>query len=138
MNYISGKETRDEFIAHHNSSYPAIKYINTNTPDNARIRLVFLAGRGYYLDRIYSEDASYGIGDVSGLAANAQEDSSFQAYLHSLGCTHMLVRTDLYLKYLHDNYPPETVNRLFQQMSKATETIYNANGYAVYRLMPPS
>jgi len=138
ISYISGIESKDEFITRHISSYPAIKYINTNTLDNARIRLVFLAGRGYYLDRIYSEGASYGIGDVSGLAANAQEDSSFQAYLHSLGCTHMLVRTDLYLKYLHDNYPPETVNRLFQQMSKVTEMIYNANGYAVYRLMPPS
>jgi hypothetical protein len=137
LSYISGIESKDEFITRHISSYPAIKYINTNTPDNARIRLVFLAGRGYYLDRIYSEGASYGIGDVSGLAANSQEDRSFQAYLHSLGCTHMLVRTDLYLKYLHDNYPLETVNQFLQRMSKATEMIYNANGYAVYRLIPP-
>ena len=137
LSYILGIESKDEFITRHISSYPAIKYINTNTPDNARIRLVFLAGRGYYLDRIYSEGASYGIGDVRGLAANSQEDRSFQAYLHSLGCTHMLVRTDLYLKYLHDNYPLETVNQFLQRMSKATEMIYNANGYAVYRLIPP-
>jgi hypothetical protein len=137
MSYILGIESKDEFITRHISSYPAIKYINTNTPDNARIRLVFLAGRGYYLDRIYSEGASYGIGDVSGLAANSQEDRSFQAYLHSFGCTHLLVRTDLYLKYLHDNYPLETVNQFLQRMSKATEMIYNANGYAVYRLIPP-
>ncbi len=137
MSYILGIESKDEFITRHISSYPAIKYINTNTPDNARIRLVFLAGRGYYLDRIYSEGASYGIGDVSGLAANSQEDQSFQAYLHSFGCTHLLVRTDLYLKYLHDNYPLETVNQFLQRMNKATEMIYNANGYAVYRLIPP-
>jgi hypothetical protein len=137
LSYILGIESKDEFITRHISSYPAIKYINTNTPDNARIRLVFLAGRGYYLDRIYSEGASYGIGDVSGLAANSQEDRAFQAYLYSLGCTHMLVRTDLYLKYLHDNYPLETVNQFLQRMSKATEMIYNANGYAVYRLIPP-
>ena len=137
MNYLSGKESRDEFITRHISSYPAIKYINTNTPDNARIRLVFLAGRGYYLDRIYSEGGSYGIGDVSGLAANSYEDRSFQAYLHSFDCTHLLVRTDLYFKYLQDNYTKETTNRLFQQMNKATEMIYNANGYAVYRLIPP-
>jgi 4-amino-4-deoxy-L-arabinose transferase-like glycosyltransferase len=137
MNYLSGKESRDEFITRHISSYPAIKYINTNTPENAKIRLVFLAGRGYYLDRIYSEGGSYGIGDVSGLAANSYEDRSFQAYLHSFDCTHLLVRTDLYFKYLQDNYTKETTNRLFQQMNKATEMIYNANGYAVYRLIPP-
>lgn len=137
MNYISGKESRDEFIARHNSSYPAIKYINTYTPKHAKIRLIFLAGRGYYLDRIYDEGSSYGIGDVRDLVSNSQEDSSFQAYLHSLGCTHLLVRTDLYLKYLHDNYPPETVNRLLQQMNNTTEVIYNAKGYAVYRLYYP-
>jgi hypothetical protein len=136
VNYISGKESRDEFLTRHNSSYPAIKYINTHTPENARIRLIFLAGRGYYLDRIYSEGTSYGIGDVSGLAANSYEESSFQTYLHSLGCTHLLVRTDSYLNYLQDNYSPETANQLFRQMNKATEMIYNANGYAVYRLIP--
>ena len=137
MNYLSGKESRDEFITRHISSYPAIKYINTNTPENAKIRLVFLAGRGYYLDRIYSEGGSYGIGDVSGLAANSYEDRSFQAYLRSFDCTHLLVRTDLYFRYLQDNYPLETVNQFLQRMSKATEMIYNANGYAVYRLIPP-
>jgi 4-amino-4-deoxy-L-arabinose transferase-like glycosyltransferase len=136
-NYISGKESRDEFITRHISSYPAIKFINAKTPENARVRLVFLAGRGYYLDRIYSEGASYGIGDVSGLAANSYEDRSFQAYLHSFNCTHLLVRTDLYLKYLQENFAKETTNRVFQQMNKSTELIYNANGYAVYRLMPP-
>jgi hypothetical protein len=133
--YVLGKESKDEFITRHNDSYPAVKYINAHTPENAKIRLIFLAQRGYYLDRIYEDDRSFGMDKIRGLVANAHEDSSFQAYLHSLGCTHLLVRTDLYLKYLHDNYPPETVNRFLQQMSKATEMIYNANGYAVYRLM---
>jgi len=136
MNYISGKETRDAFITRHNSSYAAIKYINEHTPENAKIRLVFLAGRGYYLDRRYDEGASYGIADVSGLAKNAYDDGSFQTYLQSLGCTHLLVRTDLYLKYLQDNNTPETVNRVLQLMKQLTDVIYNANGYAIYRLHP--
>ena len=138
LSYILGIESKDEFITRHISSYPAIKYINTNTPDNARIRLVFLAGRGYYLDRIYSEGASYGIGDVSGLAANSQEYRSFQAYLHSLGCTHMLVRTDLFLKYLQDNYSPDTGKLLIQRMGKTMDVIYNKDGYAVYKIIPAS
>ena len=58
-------------------------------------------------------------------------------YLHSFGCTYLLVRTDLYLQYLQENFTKETTNRVFQQMNKATEMIYNANGYAVYRLIPP-
>ena len=137
MNYVLGKESRDEFITRHNSSYPAIKYINTHTPENARVRLIFLAQRGYYLDRIYQDDRSFGMDEIRGLVENSHEEGSFQTYLHSLGFTHLLVRTDLYLKYLHDNYPPETTNRFLRQMSRATEMIYNDNCYAVYRLIPP-
>jgi len=136
MTYILNKEARDAFITRHNSSYAAIKYINEHTPENARIRLVFLAGRGYYLDRIYDEGASYGMTDVIGLANNAHDDRSFQRYLYSLGCTHLLVRTDLYLKSLQDNSTPETVDRVLQLMKKSTDVIYNTNGYSIYRLRP--
>ena len=135
--YVLGKESKDEFITRHISSYPAIKYINAHTPENAKIRLIFLAQRGYYLDRIYEDDRSFGMDKIRGLVANVKEDRSFQEYLHSLDCTYLLVRTDLYLKYLHDNYPLETVNRLFQQMNRATEIIDNENGYTVYRLISP-
>jgi hypothetical protein len=136
-NYVLGKESRDEFITRHFSSYPAIKYINEHTPENAKIRLVFLAGRGYYLDRIYEDDRSFGMDEIRGLMENSHEEESFQSYIHSLGYTHLLVRMDLYYQYLHDNYSPETVNRFLRQISKATKMIYNANGYAVYMLIPP-
>jgi len=74
---------------------------------------------------------------LTGLRQILTKDRSFQAYLHSFGSTYLLVRTDLYLKYLQENFTKETTNRVFQQMNKATEMIYNANGYAVYRLIPP-
>lgn len=137
MNYLSGKESRDEFITRHNSSYPAIKYINTNTPEKAGIRLILLAGRGYYLDRMYDESPNYGMDDIRGLAANVHDNASFQTYLRSLGCTHILLRMDLFLQYLHNNYSMETTNRFLQQMNMTTEKIFSANGYAVYRLIPP-
>ncbi|HUN54596.1 MAG TPA: phospholipid carrier-dependent glycosyltransferase [Smithella sp.] len=137
MNYVLGKESKDEFITRHNSSYPAIKYINTHSPVNARVRLIFLAQRGYYLDRIYQDDPSFGMDEIRGLVENSHDERSFRTYLNSLGFTYLLVRTDLYLKYLQDNYPPETVNRFLKQMGQATEMIYHDNVYAVYRLIPP-
>jgi len=136
MNYILGKESRDEFITRHISSYPAIQYINTHTPENAKIRIIFLAGRGYYLDREYEDDSSMGMSFINNLVASSSSDKTFQNRIYSLGYTHMLVRTNLYLKYLHDNYPLNTINQFLQRMSKATELIYDANGHAVYRIIP--
>ena len=138
MNYVLGRESRDDFITRHNSGYTAIKYINTHTPENAKIRLILFAGRGYYLDRIYEEGINFGMADISGLAANARDDGSFQAYLHSLGCTHLLVQTNLFEKFLQDNYSIDTRNLLIQRMNKAMNVLYNQDGCTVYEIIPKS
>jgi len=138
MNYVLGRESRDDFITRHNSGYAAIKYINTHTPENAKIRLILFAGRGYYLDRIYEEGINFGMADISGLAANARDDGSFQAYLHSLGCTHLLVQTNLFEKFLQDNYSIDTRNLLIQRMNKAMNVLYNQDGCTVYEIIPKS
>ena len=51
------------------------------------------------------------------------------------GCTHLLVRVDLFYKFLHDNYPKEAVDLLLRRLGRATKIIYQADGYAVYRLI---
>jgi len=137
VNFVLGMETRDEYLKRHVKSYAAIGYINRYTPQNARVRLLFLAGRGYYLDRIYEDDASFGMNVVNGLVANSNEDNSFRKYLDSLGCTHLLMRMDLFNQFLRDNYPPETIDRLLRLLSRETEMLFLADGYAVYRLVPP-
>jgi hypothetical protein len=110
-NYVLNLETRDAYLKRHIRSYAAIVYINRHTPPNARIRLLFLARRGYYLDRIYEDDATYGMDVMRGLAANTGEEKSFRKYLFALGCTHLLMRMDLSNQFLRDNYPPDTIER---------------------------
>ena len=133
-NYLLKKESREDFIIRHDSSHPAMMYINKNTPYDSRIRLILLAGRGYYLDRIYQEDPSLGIDIIRGMINNSSNEKSFQNYLNSLGCSHMLIRYDLFQQYLYDNYSPATVNQISQRMGKFLEIVYNANGYAVFKL----
>ena len=133
-NYLLKKESREDFIIRHDSSHPAMMYINKNTPGDSRIRLILLAGRGYYLDRIYQEDPSWGIDIIHGLVTASSNDKIFQNYLNSLGCSHMLIKYDLFQQYLYDNYSPATVNQISQRMGKFLEIVYNANGYAVFKL----
>lgn len=134
MNYALGKESRDDFISRHIGSYPAIKYINQHTPDNARIRLILLAGRGYYLDRIYEDDPSMGMSFISRLVAASADDKTFHSYIASLGYTHLLLRIDLFYKYLQDNYTAETIKYFLRQMQNSTEIVYNKNNFAVIKI----
>ena len=136
VNYILQQETRDAYLQRHIRSYAAIRYINENTPSNAKIRLLFLAGRGYYLDRLYEDDATFGMNILRNLAADVGEEKSFRKNLDSLGCTHLLMRVDLFNQFLRDNYPTETINRLLRLLDRETKMIYyDSYGYAVYRLI---
>jgi hypothetical protein len=137
INYVLHQETRDAYLQRHIGSYMAIRYINEHTPTNAKIRPLFLAGRGYYLDRIYEDDPSFGMDVIRALAASTREEKYFRNYLNSLGCTHLLIRTDLFNKFLRDNYPLDTVNQLLRLLGKETEIIYQAEGYTIYRLISP-
>ncbi|HQH17714.1 MAG TPA: phospholipid carrier-dependent glycosyltransferase [Smithella sp.] len=135
-NYVSGKESKDAFLNRHVGSYAVMQYINTHTPPDARIKLILVAGRAYYLDREYEYDRSMGMAFISDLVKASREEKTFPQYVQSLGFTHLLVRTDLYLKYLHDNYPQETVNQFLRQMNRTTDIMYEANGHAVIRFIP--
>jgi hypothetical protein len=134
VSYILNKESKDEFITRHDRSYPAVSYINKHTPENARIRLILLAGRGYYLERIYEEDTSSGIDIIRGLVNASGDDKSFQGYLNSLACTHLLIRYELFQQFLKDNYSQKAIDKLSQQLGKTSEIIYDANGYKVFAL----
>ena len=135
LSYLGKSETRDTYLKRNLQSYPAIEFINKNTPAAARIRLFFLAGRGYYLNRVYQDDASFGMGVINSLVANSNEDRLFRNYLSSLDCTHFLMRMDMFIKFLKDNYSPETIELLFRRLGKETELMYQANGYGVYRII---
>ncbi len=134
INYILNKESRDQFIERHDGSYPAVRYINGHTQANAKIRLIFLAGRGYHLNRPYDDDASFGMEVIRKLASFSKDEFAFQKYLRSLSCTHLLVRYELFQQFLTDNYSPEEIKRLSGQLRKAVAVVFYDGHYAVLQL----
>ena len=134
VHYILQKESRDDFIARHDGSYRAVQFINKQTPANAKIRLMLLAGRGYYLDRSYDDNASFGMDVIRRMVSLASDEQEFQKYLRSLSCTHFLIRYDLFQKFLTDNYSTEEINQLITQFNKSATMIYRDDYYAVIGL----
>ena len=134
VRYILNHETRDEFLSRNVGSYPAIKYINENLPDNARIFLMFLGRRGYYLNRQYYHERSFGMNTIRGMVKASADKQHFQTYLKSLNCTHILMRTNLVNKYLHDNFSEKIIIRFLDIVKECLYPIYESNGYAVMEL----
>jgi hypothetical protein len=131
LKYILNQETKDEFLSRNVGSYPAMRYVNNNLADDVRIFLMFLGRRGYYLNRPYYHEQSFGMNTINGMVKASQNKQDFETYLQSLDCTHILMRTDLVNKYLHDNFPEKTIIRFLNLAKECWKPIYESNGYAV-------
>jgi hypothetical protein len=134
VEYIFKQETKDEFLSRHVGSYPAIQYINKNLPDDVRVFLMFLGRRGYYLDRPYYHERSFGINTINNMVKASADKQHFQTYLQSMNCTHILMRTELVNKYLHDNFPEKIIVRFLNLVKEYWGPIYESNGYAVMKI----
>ncbi len=135
VDYILKKESRDQFIARHDLSYPAIRYINDHTPENSKIRLILLAGRGYYLNRPYEDNASFGIDIINNLVSRSSDPASFQKYLKSLNCTHLLIRYDLFGQHLTQIFSKAQIQQLSELLERETRIIFRDDHYAVFQIV---
>jgi hypothetical protein len=130
--YVLGKETRENFLKRHLLHYNAVKFINENLPYDAKIFTMFLGRRGYYLDRNYKNEPSFGMNTLHHMITSSNNKNKFDAYVQSMRVTHILMRTDLVNRYLKDNFSKENIQRFLSLEKKYWKKVYDNNGYAVW------
>ena len=119
------------FLHHAGETVIRIRYI---LPDDARIFLMFLGRRSYYLNRPYYHEQSFGMNTLSGMVKASADKQDFGAYLQSLDCTHILMRTELVNKYLHDNFPEKTIICFLDITKEYWKPVYELNGYMIMEI----
>jgi hypothetical protein len=132
--YILGEESQDEFLSRQVGSYPAIVFINRELPSEAVVYLLYLSGRGYYLDRDYIYHVDLESAIVKAMVRSATDAGTLGAFLRSLGGTHLLVRDELLIKALEDNFPEETVRSVREKLADCLTKVYESNGHTVYEI----
>ncbi len=132
--YVFQGETKVAFLSRHMGSYPAMRFINEHLPENAKIYMMFLGRRSYYLDRDYRYDGSQGMEVINQLACISADGQAVRKRLLDLECTHLLIRTDLFIKYLSDSYDEEVRSRVLRAVASQTSIVYEADGYAILAL----
>jgi hypothetical protein len=137
--FVFGKETKKAFLKRHLLHYDAVKYINTDLPADAKIFTMFLGRRGYYLERIYKNEASFGMNTINQMINNSVTEDSFKEFIRSMQVTHILMQTDLVDNYLKNNFSQKEIKRLMNLARKHWHRVYENNGYTVWDIQanPP-
>jgi hypothetical protein len=130
--YVMGIETREAFLNRHLLHYDAVEYINHNLPGDAKVFTLFLGRRGYYLERDYKNDSSFGMSIIRHMVNSSEDEEKFVEYFRSMNVTHILMRTDLVNNFLKDNFSIQEIKRFMKLVKKYWKLIYESNGYSIW------
>lgn len=130
LDYLSGKVGREAYIERYRKEYPVLQYANKNLGENDRILGVFLGNRIYYSDRTLLTDTEAFFNAVK----NVQSSEKLWNDIKKEGLTHIIIRTDLFETWVHDNLSAEQQTLIQNFFNHHLRLLYFKNGYGLFKL----
>ena len=128
--YLSGRTTRDAYITKRRPEYPLVQYANAHLETDARILALFLGQRRYFFDR----DVVFGEGLIGKAVANSITPEEIGRQLKAQGITHIMVRKDLFQRWLGFALAPAEIDRLNLFWETHTRKLQESHGFALYHI----
>jgi 4-amino-4-deoxy-L-arabinose transferase-like glycosyltransferase len=96
LDYIGSRIDRDAYIEHFWPEYVALKFINRNLPEDARILSIFGGNRGYYADRkIFFNNQM-----LEQLLENSHTSKDIAQALKKMQFTHLMINYEMYNQWI--------------------------------------
>jgi len=135
--YINGALTRDKYIEMFRKEYPAMRYINENLPQDARILFFYLGNRGYYCDRDYVFDTQKGISMLWEVVKKSNSPEEVFTEIKNRRITHLLIRYDIFDRWVKNDFEDRERTIVSQFFKRYVKLLYFKWGYGVSRLEKP-
>lgn len=130
LGYITGAVSREEYLERHRPEYAALRFVNHDLPEDAKVMLIFLGNRGYYCDRdyVYRDEA---LGSVfQGFDTGGEMHSKMKA----MGVTHLLIYDPLFGQWVRDNIEDRERIALKLFFANYVKLLYTNKGFSVFAL----
>ena len=134
FDYLNGTLTRDEYIDKFRREYPAMRYINENLPQEAKVLFFYLGNRGYYCDRDYLFDMQKGVSTLWEIVKKSKSPEEVLTELKNKGITHLLIRNDIFERWVKNDFEDREKHIVSQFFKKHVKPLYFKWGYGVSRL----
>jgi len=132
--YLTGAESRDNYLSRVLPDYPAFQYVNRDLPPTAKIYLLFMGRRAYYCERDYFHDGGELPGFLLGAVRAAKDPADIHRQLTKKRLTHLLVREELLARFLRDNLSPAELSIWDGFASGHLQGLFRGNGYSVVQI----
>ncbi len=131
--YLSGAQSRDDYLSRALPEYPAFRFVNRELPATAKIYLLFMGRRAYYCERDYFHDGGELPGFLLGAIRAANGPADIYRRLEAKQLTHILVREDLLVQFLRDNLTQAQLSTWSGFVSGHLKELFRENGYSVFQ-----
>jgi hypothetical protein len=132
--YLASAVSRDEYLERHRPEYAAMRFINDNLPEDAKVMLIFMGDRGYYCDREYV----FGEGFLGTLFRKSTAPGDILAGLQREKVTHLFINDPFFQRWAQENLSEAEKSRLGEFFGKYAEILFNRSGFYVLGLVEPS
>src|SRR4029453_10331610 len=132
--YITGRETREAYLARALPEYPAFQYVNRELSQMTKIYLLFVGRRVYYCEREYFHDGGELPGFLFRALRSAKEPADVARQLKTRHLTHLLVRDELLIRFLRDNLDPAQQRLWDAFATNHLKNLFRDRGHSVLQL----
>ena len=130
FSYISGRVSRDTYIAGYRPEYSLYQYASRHLPTNAKILGFFLGNRLYYSTRELTLDPSI----FKNIIKEAESVEAAFTGLQTRGFTHLLIRFDLFNRWTDRQFNDRSKEMLKKFFNNHTRHLLSNDGYGLFEL----
>ena len=111
--WLAGQETKTEFLDRVLQIHPVIRYANAHLPADAKLLLLQVGNRGYYLERAYYSDSVVEVAYLDRLIRESDSPAGLRDRLVADGFTHLLLN-EKYVARPFTGRPLEVLGAFFR------------------------
>jgi 4-amino-4-deoxy-L-arabinose transferase-like glycosyltransferase len=131
LEYITGSVSRADYISRFRPAYKLHEYTGRNLPEDSKILGLFLGNRRYYSRReIVFKDSL-----LKELISRYNSDKAVGDELNARGITHLMIRQDMFEKWVFDNFNQTELSILKTFFNNHLKLMYADTGYVLYKLI---
>lgn len=133
--YLSGRETRSEYITRFVPEYPLSEFANRTLDSDAVVYLAFLGQRGYYWRRPYTYDYYYSGTSLRDAVRGANDAEAVSDALRHRGISHIAASAPLLGRFLKEDLSASEMERWQSFASRHLRLIRTHGSFGLYEII---